>query len=202
VLASLPVTSVPRRLPLDHRVDAAEYARLWDQMVDDGTISREARLELIDGEIYEMPTIGPPHNYGVVALTQILILRLVGRAVVSAQGPMDCGRWSQPLPDITVAKPPLERYADHVATGPEVLLAIEVADSTLRFDRKKKVPMYARTGVPEMWLVDVRNRQVEVYTEPHDLGYGSKVVNKVGEVLVPTAFPDLEIPVTELFPVG
>lgn len=194
------VSVVHRHLPFDHRVDVTEFGRVWEQMVEDEALSPEARLELIDGEIYEMPTIGPPHNYGVLVLSQLLITKLGDRAVVSVQGLLNCGRWSQPLPDITVAVPPLQRYADHVATGRELLLAIEVADSTLPFDRRKKVPLYARSGAPEVWLVDVRGRRVEVYVDRHDLGYGTLRELGPPDILAPEAFPDVQLTVAELFP--
>lgn len=194
------VSVVHRHLPFDHRVDVTEFGRVWEQMVEDEELSPEARLELIDGEIYEMPTIGPPHNYGVLTLSQLLMTKLVGRAVVSVQGPLDCGRWSQPLPDVTVAEPPLKRYVDHVATGRELLWAIEVADATLSFDRRRKLPIYARSGVPEVWLVDVRGRRVEVYVDRHDLGYGTLFELGPADLLAPGAFPDMRFTVAELFP--
>jgi len=181
-----------------HRVSVAEFGRMAEADVFDP----EARLELVDGEILEMSPIKEPHAYAVDALTMLLSEQLGRRGVLRVQSSIVCGEYSQPQPDVTVLAPPINRYRTRHPHVDDVLLLIEVADATLRFDRHVKIPIYGREGIRETWLVDIPHRRVEVFREPEPDGYATTSLHHPGAVVSPTAFPDVEIAVAELVPEG
>ncbi|HZB40360.1 MAG TPA: Uma2 family endonuclease [Ilumatobacter sp.] len=181
---------------LRHRVSVAEFGRMAEADVFDP----EARLELVDGEILEMSPIKEPHAYAVDALTMLLGEQLGRRGVLRVQSSIVCGEYSQPQPDVAVLAPPITRYRTRHPGVDDILLLIEVADATLRFDRQVKVPIYSREGIREAWLVDIPNRRVEVFRQPTPDGYASATAHHLGSVISPTAFPEVEIAVAELVP--
>jgi Uma2 family endonuclease len=180
--------------PAPHRFTVEEYEALgrleefWDG----------PRLELIEGKIVEMTPIGPDHAGDVMWLNAELVPRLGDRAVVRVQSPLRLGDLSEPEPDVTVLVPPLDRYRRRHPVAEDVLLLIEVSNSSLRFDRQTKVPLYARHGVAEVWIVDLTGETVEVYREPSADGYGAVERYGRGESASPAAFPDVELSVDEL----
>jgi Uma2 family endonuclease len=177
-------------LPTVRRFTRAEY----DRLVALGFFRGE-RLELIHGTLLRMPPIGPPHAEVVSRLVELLLPPLVGRAKVRVQQPFCAVDDSEPEPDIAVVPP-----GDYSARHPSVaLLVIEVAESSLSHDRDTKGPLYAASGVPEYWIVDVPRRTIEVFTEPRGDGYASSRQIAAGEGVTPSAFPDLTIPSTGLF---
>ena len=140
-------------------------------MGDAGVFAPDARLELIEGEIVEMAPIGSRHAGAVNVLTQLLV-RLAGeRAVVAVQNPVIIGDRSVPQPDLALLKPRADSYSGAHPTPSEVLLVIEVADATLAFDIGTKVPLYARHGIPEVWVVDLQERALRVFRDPSASGY-------------------------------
>src|SRR5262249_50900301 len=152
----------PRRL---FTVD--EYHR----MAEAGVFGPEERVELIDGEIIQMSPIGPRHAGGVINLNRILITRLGNRAVVSPQNPVVIWPRSGPQPDLLVLRPRPASYSRAHPTPADVLLAIEVADTTARFDRIVKARLYARARIGEYWLVDVDEERVDVFRAPGGEAY-------------------------------
>lgn len=170
-------------------------------MVEAGVFDPEAKLELVEGEIFEMPAMHSPHaSTASKLLFQFSPERLRMRAVLRADYPILCGDHSQPRPDIALARWPYDRY-DQRHPGPEdLLLVVEVADSSARFDRHEKVPLYGAHGIPEAWLVDVQRRTVEVYTQPGPTGHGRKETYKAGDTIAPQALSDVSMGVADLFP--
>jgi Uma2 family endonuclease len=150
------------------------------------------RLELIEGEIIEMTPIGSDHARGVRRLNALLTSRLRSAAVVDVQSPLRLGDLSEPQPDLSVLAPPMERYDDRLPTADDVLLTIEVSDTTLRFDRMVKAPLYARHGVAELWIVDLNGEAVEVHRGETMTRHGR------GDAVSPLAFPDVSVGVDEI----
>ena len=145
-----------------HRFTVAEYERMGQF----GIFSEDDRVELVCGEIIQMSPIGERHAACVDFLTQLITLRLRRGAIVRVQNPVQLDDYSEPQPDIAVLKCRDDFYR-HAHPRPEdVLLVIEVSDSTLEYDRKVKVPLYARAGIPEAWVVNLPEECIEVYSDP------------------------------------
>lgn len=145
-----------------HRFTVADYHR----MAEVGILGEDSRVELIRGQIVDMAPIGAPHLGMVVRLNRLLTIRLAELALVSPQNPVRLDDGSEPEPDLAVLKPRADDYTSATPRPDEVLLLIEVSDSTLKDDRDVKVPLYAESGIPECWLVDIAGRAVEVYRQP------------------------------------
>ena len=143
----------------------------YHRMADAGIFGPDERVELIDGEIIEMSPIGPRHAGCVINLNRLLFTRLGERAVISPQNPVTIRPRSEPQPDMLVLRPREISYSRAHPTPEDVLLAVEVAATSLRFDRRKKVPLYARHGIPEMWLLDVEGRRFVRYRAPQQGSY-------------------------------
>jgi Uma2 family endonuclease len=176
----------PERLrPLSRR----EYDRLvaLDWFADE-------RIELLRGMLVTMSPQHWPHAAAVAFLNEQLVLQLAGRYEVRPQLPFAADDWSEPEPDFAVvAKDPARR--EHPS---EVLLVIEVADSSLRIDRGIKRTIYADAGVPEYWIVDVTTLTVEVHTVPSNGRYASVQTLRDGEVLRPTLLPEVSIRIADI----
>jgi len=163
-----------------------------------GAFPGDVRVELIDGELIEMPAIGSRHAAMVSRLVRWFIPRLGDRAVVSPQNPIALGDYSQPQPDICLLRSRADFYADHLPTPADVLLLIEVADSTLAYDRDEKLPLYARHGIVETWLVDLQESRLIAHRQPGQSGYGERLECQAATPLAPLAFPDLAIAPADL----
>ena len=163
-----------------------------------GLLAPDARVELLDGEIHDMSPIGPLHSGVVNRLNRFFNLRAKGRWIVSTQNPVGLDKYSEPQPDLTILKPAPDDYVSHHPTPDDVLLLIEVADSSLEFDHRKKLPIYARTGIRELWIINLKELAVEVYLEPHFTGYEKTAVFRDGDRVSPAAFPEVKLDVAEL----
>ncbi|MBM4443187.1 MAG: Uma2 family endonuclease [Candidatus Rokubacteria bacterium] len=181
----------PRRL---FTVD--EYHR----MADAGVFGPDERVELIEGEIIQMSPIGPRHAGCVINLTRMLITRLADRAVVSPQGnPVVIRPRSEPQPDALVLRSRAVSYSRAHPTPDDVLLAVEVSDTTTRFDRIVKARLYARAGIAEYWLVDVGTECIDVFRSPTGEAYAETTRAGRGAVVAPLAFPEVTLAVDDLF---
>ena len=149
------------------------------------------RLELIDGEVFEMAPIGSRHAACVRRLVRSFA-QLGERAIVSVQDPIELSERSEPQPDVTLLRPADDFYAIAHPAPADVLLAVEVADTTLAFDLERKAPLYLAAGISELWVIDVVREVVHVATPA-----GSRVVRR-GESLAPQAFPDLVLEVSAI----
>jgi len=165
----------------------------YDKLVEAGVFEDE-RVELLYGIIIRMSPIGPPHASAVAALNELLILRLAGRASVRVQSSIEASDDSQPEPDVAVV--PRNNYRQ--AHPSDALLIIEVADSSLTKDRGIKAKLYAECGVPEYWVVNVRDDLVEVHTEIVGGAYTRVEPHRPGSRIRLTAFPDVEIDVRDI----
>lgn len=178
---------------LTHRFTVSEYFR----MAESGILPAEGRVELIDGEIVDMSPIGPFHSGSVNKLARRFMGNDAGRWWVSIQAPLDLGDFDMPEPDVALLRPSEHGYTDAHPVAADVFLLIEVSDSSLSYDQTVKLPLYAKHGIPEVWILNVPQRQMEVYRSPQDGSYQEKAVFKSGGV-APAAFPDAGIEVGEL----
>jgi Uma2 family endonuclease len=140
----------------------AEYERMGEA----GILSEDHRTELIEGEIIEMSPVGKRHVACVNRLTKLLVQAFGASGIVSVQNPIQLDDYSEPQPDVAVLKPREDFYEQSLPTPADVLLLIEVADTTLEYDRQIKLPLYARAGVPEVWIVNLGDEQIETYAVP------------------------------------
>ena len=177
------------------RFTVEEYYKLAEV----GILAPDERVELLAGEIIKMAAVGSRHAFCVDEFTEKLMpLALAGRARVRTQNPIQLSEENHPQPDIAVVA--RNEYVDAHPLPEDVMLLIEVSDTTAGFDRRHKLPMYALHGIPEVWLGDINARRVEVHDEPIAAGYARVRVFDAGETLSPGAFPDLEIPVSHVMP--
>jgi Uma2 family endonuclease len=154
-------------IPRPHRVTTQEFFRMGEA----GVLDPEARIELIEGEMIDMPPIAPPHAGRTTRLTLLLIEAIGRRAVVSTQNPILLGDLSAPHPDIAILKPRDDFYSSEHPQAEDVLVVIEIADSSVRYDRTRKLPLYARYGIPEVWLIDIPARTIWVHRAPENGAY-------------------------------
>jgi Uma2 family endonuclease len=163
-----------------------------------GILGEDDRVELIEGEIIQMTPIGPAHADIVMKLIRLFVLGFSDVAWVSAQNPATLTDTSEPQPDLALLRYRPEGYPTGLPSAADVHLFVEVSDSSLSFDRQVKVPLYARVGIPEVWLIDVKRRVVHVYRDPEGGRYGTTFVARSGESFAPVAFPDRQLAVAEV----
>ncbi len=171
----------------------------YHRMGEAGILKPTERVELIRGEIIEMSPIGPRHIAFVNNLTQLLVTRLRGRAIVSVQNPVALEEDTEPAPDLTVLRRRRPPYKEAEPATPDVLLLIEVGDTSLTYDRGTKLRLYAEAGIPEYWVVDASAEAVEIHRRPGAGGY-AEARRLTGRAAVsPQAFPDIAVPLAEIF---
>ncbi len=178
-----------------HRWTVAEYHR----MAEVGLLHEDSRVELIDGEIIEMAPIGSEHAGHNNYLMGCLAHRLYGKAIVAGQNPVILGGYEEPQPDIALLRWRNDYYRTAHPHAEDVLLIIEISDSTLRYDHDVKIPLYAKNGIPEVWLLDIQNRQLEIQREPINGVYQQRDCRRAGQI-APILCPDAVIDLAELFP--
>jgi Uma2 family endonuclease len=169
----------------------------YERMVDLGIFGEDERLELIEGEIVEMAPVGHRHAACVAQLNKRLVISVGDRALVWVQGPARLGVDSVPEPDLALLRP--HSYRSGSPRPEDVLLVIEVAESSLRYDRTTKLRLYARAGVPEYWVVSVDGEWIEVHRSPEGDGYHERHRAGRGQTIAPVAFPDLAVAVDDVF---
>jgi Uma2 family endonuclease len=173
----------------------AEYYR----MAEAGILGEDDRVELIKGEIIQMSPIGRLHFAFVINLNKLLVVRLGDRAHVSVQGPVALSDDTEPQPDIAVLRLRATPYRQREAWAEDALLLIEVADSSLRYDRTTKLRLYAEAGIPEYWIVDCTTKTVEVYRNPGPEGYRDVASAAGSTPLTLQAFPEVALTPAEIF---
>lgn len=170
----------------------------YERMAEAGVFGPNERVELLDGEVVEMAPIGPPHSSRVDRCNTYL-WRTIGMPVIlRVQNPLHLSDLSMPEPDVTVLRHRDDFYDTRHPTVADVLLLVEVGDTSARFDRTVKLPLYATASVVEVWLLDVKARTVSVCTDPRDGVYRSVVPARHGDLLRPTALPGTVIPAADL----
>lgn len=177
----------PVQVPARHRFSTGE----WHRMGEAGLFGEDDRLELLDGEVLTMSPIGPRHAVCVDRLSRLLWQQVGDRAVVRVQNPVGLGRYSEPQPDLALTRPPADAYLRAHPGPSDLLLVVEVADTTFEWDRVHKATLYAGAGVVETWVVDLGGDQVVVLTEPAGGGYRRERLARRGDVVEPVALPGL-----------
>jgi Uma2 family endonuclease len=186
----MPATVTTRRFNVE------EYHR----MAEAGVLHPAERVELIEGEIVQMASIGSRHADCVDRLNRLLVRGIEDQATVRVQNPVQLSDHSEPEPDIALVRRRPEGYADRHPGPGDALLVIEVADTTLALDREVKIPLYARAGVTECWIVDLDADIVIVHRIPQGREYAHVDRHHRGEGIRPGAFPDLRLAVDEILP--
>jgi Uma2 family endonuclease len=160
-----------------------------------GILTEDDRVELIEGEIVEMPPIGSRHAACVKRLNRLFSSRVGDLAVVLVQDPIRLSDVAEPEPDLALLEPRADFYAAAHPGPAEVLLVVEVADTSVGYDRSVKIPLYARAGIRELWLVDLERERIEVLRQPAAGGYRSVRTYRRGAQLTVEALPGPEFPV-------
>ena len=181
----------------------ATKTRLWTvdeyhRMIDAGILTTSDKVELLEGKIVQMSPQRPPHAGTTQRAFDYVKARLIDRSHVRMQLPITLST-SEPEPDIAVVRSSPDAYGNHHPTASDIFLLIEVAYTTLQIDRAEKAPIYARANIADYWILDVSNRLVYIFRNPSASGYESETILNQNATLAPLAFPDIEIPFSELF---
>ena len=180
----------------NRKFTVAEYYR----MAEVGILHTGERVELIDGVIVEMAPIGKAHASGVKKANRLFSQGLERQITVGVQDPVDLGTYAELQPDLSILRFREDAYARFHPRPEDILLIIEVSDSTLAHDREVKVAIYGRAGVPETWIVNLAEDSLERFWEPGPEGYARRSIHRRGEKISPIALPDLEVAVEDLLP--
>ena len=169
-----------------HRISVGDYHR----MAEAGVFGHQDRVELIEGEVFDMAPIGSQHAYVVNQLARLFTLAAGQDCLVSTQNPILLGDRSEPQPDLALLKP-----GDYMARLPgpaDVLLVVEIASSSIDYDRGVKLELYARHGIPEVWLLDLTGNELLVFRDPDGGTYRSSEAPRAGEPVRPLLLPWIE----------
>lgn len=181
--------------PQKYLFDVATYHQMGETQI----FPNNMRIELIEGEIVTMPPIGSVHAAVVTTLDDIFHANVGELAMIRIQNPIQLGDLSEPQPDIALVRRDEHHYAEAHPTAEDVLLLVEVADSSIQYDRETKIPLYARYAIPEVWIIDLNNEYIEIFRNPSPQGY--KNINRIepGEWVTPQCLPELHINIGDLF---
>jgi Uma2 family endonuclease len=182
-------------IPTRTRISTDRY----QMMVATGVLTKYDRIELIEGDMLDMAPMGTKHSAITSRLSELFILAVAHSATVVVGGPVNLGEFSEPQPDLMLLKRRADFYSDKLPEAADVLLLIEVSDSSLAFDQGVKLNLYARYGVPEYWVVDVKGERIVTYREPTSMGYARTIEFAAADSMAPQAFPDVRIAVGEIF---
>lgn len=184
-----PQTTVPTR----RRFTVEEY----HQMAEAGILREDDRVELIDGEIIQMPPVGGPHAGHINRFARRLWRAFDDVAIITVQNPVHLNDENEPEPDIALVKLRDDEYTGSHPTPVEIYVLIEVADSSVVYDRRVKALLYAQANIPEYLLLDLTQMAIIVLRDPTPEGYASAVTLHRGDQWAPLAFPDRAIAVTD-----
>lgn len=174
---------------IKHHFSVKDYYRMGEA----GLFRPEQRVELLEGEIIDMMPIGPFHSGVVDQLCDFFTLCANSRWRVRHQNPLRLDRYSEPQPDIALVRPSPDYYKGRHPTPEDVLLVVEVADTSLDYDEGAKLAAYGKAGIEEYWVLNLQDQSIQIYREPHYTGYASVTVLKPGETASPAAFPDVQV---------
>ena len=163
----------------------------YHTMARAGILTEDDRVELIDGKIITMSPVGSLHAACVNRITHLFAQCTAGRAIISVQNPIQLADVQEPQPDVALLHPRADFYASQHPGPTDVLLLVEVAGTSLDYDRTIKMPRYAAAGIPEVWIVALGEEHVEVYRRPTAQGYATRTVVSRGDVLTVEALPEL-----------
>jgi Uma2 family endonuclease len=174
--------------------DVHEYHRLGET----GILGPDDRVELVEGELVEMPPIGDEHVTLVSLLNRSITPQCDDSQIVHVQNPLRLSGSSEPQPDLVLAR--YERGLVEIPSAADALLVIEVADTTYNYDRKVKAKLYASAAVPELWIFDCQNKRVEVHRDPRGDEYRDVTIAASDSVLTPSKAPNIRVPLKDLWP--
>jgi len=183
------------------RFSLDEYHRLAEL----GFFHEDDRVELIRGEIIQMAAKGTPHTNCCRDLLEELARLVAGRAKLQCQDPIILPSESEPEPDFAILRKRADNYRFALPNADDVLLVIEIADSTLKYDREVKLPLYAEAGISDYWIFNLVKNQLETYTEPYqdsqgNFGYTVKRIVLPNQAIALPCFPDLSLDLSKVFP--
>jgi len=182
-------------IPTRMRISTDRY----QMMVAAGVLTKYDRIELIEGDMLDMAPMGTQHSAITSRLHELFVLSLSRSATIVSGGPVNLGEFSEPQPDLMLLKRRADFYGGKIPGAADVLLLIEVSDSSLAFDQSVKLDLYARYGVSEYWVVDVEGKRVVIYREPGPKAYLRTLQFTAADIVAPQAFPDVKIAVGEIF---
>lgn len=189
------MSAVMEEEPSRHRITVDELYR----MVEVGLLDPKARVELIEGEIIDMAPIGNPHMATVDRLNELLIRTVGERAIVRCQGAVQLGEYSAPQPDLTLLARREDYYSSRRAIASDILLMIEVSDTTLQYDSGRKMSLYARHNVPELWVIDVPSARLLLFRQPSGEGYLERSILEAPDMMSIEKLPGVTIDTSSLF---
>lgn len=184
--------------PAEARGRYAFTVRDYHQLVSSGHFTRTDRIELIEGELTIMPPIGPEHSYRTRRITNLLPAKLPAGAMLQMNEPITIPDHSEPQPDAAVVREREDGYRKAHPLPEDVLLIIEVADTSVEFDMKVKAHLYARAGIPEYWVVDVKAGCLQVFTSPSEEGYQNCQMLGAEDSVTCQCVPGLQITAKQL----
>lgn len=177
------------KLYTPHQISVVDYQK----MAEIGILEMNAKVELIEGEIIDMAPIGSKHASYVNRLTREIVAKVSNAALVSVQNPIILGGLSEPEPDLALLKPKANDYEDSLPKAEDVLLLIEVSDTTLKYDRQIKAPLYARFSIPEYWLIDTQKVTVTIFQKPVHGQYTVAKTQALPAKLFPLLLPTVKL---------
>ncbi|MCD6255854.1 MAG: Uma2 family endonuclease [Deltaproteobacteria bacterium] len=177
-----------------YRFSVSDYYKL----VEVGILSEDDRVELINGEIIEMTPVGAKHASCINKLAFLFNLKLQGKALVSVQNPLHIDEYNEPQPDIMLLRYKENFYSDRHPIPQDVFLLIEVAESSIDYDRKVKLPLYVKAGISEVWIINLNENCIEIYRDPSKDEYQTQIKLKGEQRFSPISFPKVTLSVTEI----
>jgi Uma2 family endonuclease len=177
----------------------------YHRMIETGIIHEGEHIELISGQLIEMAAKGTRHTVATTKMMQELLMLMYRQATIRCQDPIALSDRSEPEPDIVIARLRADDYVNSHPTPPDIILVIEVADSTLEFDRQVKLPLYALAGIREYWIVNLVDNRLEVYREPDRAQTGAGIYTN-NQILLPSKsiaipeYADKSIELIDIFP--
>ncbi len=178
-----------------HLITVDEY----DRMIEAGIYTENNRIELLNGEIIEIMPKGTKHTSANSRIVRFFIKLFDEKVIVRGQDPIRLDDFSEPEPDIVLANWDEKEYSENHPTPPDILLIMEISDTTLAYDRDDKARAYSRNGIQQYLLLNLQNQTLEDYREPNADGYGAKRTYRSGDVFNLVAFPEIEIKFDDLF---
>lgn len=172
----------------------------YQRMAEAGILSENDRVELIHGEIVTMSPVGPPHNAAVARATRALVNIVGDQAIVWIQGSIGLDEYNQPQPDIVLVRPQQDFYSSKLPSPSDTFLVVEIADSSLKYDRTIKARLYAETGIQEYWVADVKKECVFAYSNPSDNEYRLVREYHRGDMIAPQLLPECKFQIDVLLP--
>ena len=172
----------------------------YHKMGKAGIFHQDERVELIEGILIDMAPIGSDHAGQVIQLNTVLNTAFSGRVLVSQQNPIRLGEHSEPQPDVAILRLREDFYRTSHPQPQDILLLIEVSDTTARYDREIKIPLYARHDIPEVWLIDLQHKQLEIYRQPSADGYRQILRPAKDERIALALLADVSVAISDLWP--